>query len=294
MKKVASLVFLLLIVGLWRVYATNPPKAEAQDKLGLSYRNFLLHDNRWEAGFSLGMAYAMTDLAPSTANSQPSLLDVNYQGISPGLSAYARYRMSPALGFRGNINGIMLRGDDAWSSNQQVVSRGKSFSNLLLETTFLGEFYLPKNHYRSKNTFSDNFVDFYLFTGISAFYHSPELSGPVIDDYDARLLAREDLYENFQFAIPIGAGVQWTINHRWIIGMDLNFRYTFFDFLDGMTRPYSTRNDHFLTTNLNLGYVLTPPPYATGKTIRKNVFRKRPYSKGFLHRKLGNTRQPGQ
>ncbi len=256
MNKIKLLSLTLLVLVVTSSNAFNQPAVGQKNANQLTYRKFMYQHIRWEAGFSVGAANSMTDIAASKTQTQASITDVYFRGLSPALSVYSRYRFSKAFSLRGNINALLLRGNDRWSPNLEIVSRGKSFTNSIFETNLLTEFYLPKNELRPKLDFNSNLLDLFVFAGISAFYHSPKVDGPIIDDFDADLLERENAYNNIQMAIPLGVGLQWTMAQRWVLGLDVNFRYTFFDYLDGFRRPYSNRNDYFFTSNVSFGYII--------------------------------------
>ncbi|MFW5758681.1 MAG: DUF6089 family protein, partial [Bacteroidota bacterium] len=153
-----------------------------------------------------------------------------------------------------------------------VVTRGKSFTNTVFEGSMHGELYMPRNHNQPKKDIRQNYMDTYIFSGLSLFYHNPQLSGEIIDDYDQALMNQTNTFADLQVAIPIGAGVKWNINHQWHMGLEFNFRYTFFDYLDGFTRPYSPQNDHFFTTKLNVGFITKSKTRPHNRVVSRNVF----------------------
>lgn len=240
----------------------------------VSYRGEMLRNNRWETGLSLGIANAMTDIAAGTANRQAALTDVYSRGFSPALSLYSRYRFGDPFSLRLNASALMIRGNDRWSPDIEVVNRGKSFSNTLLEGSILAEFYLPRERKKTNKDFTLKNFDLFLFSGLATFYNSPELKGPIIDDYDQSLIEADNLYSPMQVAIPFGAGFLFNLGSRTIMGMDFSFRYTFFDYLDGFRRPYSTRNDFYFTSSITVGYILSTKADRTSNSTVPHVFRR--------------------
>lgn len=251
----------------------QPPMGK-KSNMKLNYRGYMLQSHRWEAGFSVGAANSMTDVASSQAQTQASMTDVYSRGLSPALSLYSRYRFNDVFAVRGNTSALMLRGNDRWSTDLDVVNRGRSFTNTIFEVATVGELYMPRRKKNIKSELSLNRMDLYVFGGVSAFYHSPEVKGAIIDEYDRSILEADNIYSNFQMGLPVGAGIQWLISNRWILGMDFNFRYTFFDYLDGFRRPYSSRNDFFFTSNIHMGFVIDSESYKTGSSAARHVFRR--------------------
>jgi len=235
----------------------------------MSYRDYVLPGASIEAGLGIGMVNALTDIASSRPNQQSSWLDIYPNGFSPGISLYGRYHSGRSWAVRSTFSALMLRGDDAWSPESAIAERGKSFTNNLFELAAYGEYFLPRKIADPKSYLKVLWFDIYLFAGMSAFYHNPDINGPVIDDYDYELLNAGDLYNNWQFAIPFGAGLKWTVNRNWVLGVDLNFRYTFFDYLDGFRRPYSTRYDHFFSTGFNVGYIIQSRDRDTNRIVTR-------------------------
>lgn len=265
--------FLLVFSFSYASLASNQPPIGEKENLRLNYRGFIQHYTRWEAGISLGVANSMTDIAPRKADTESLLTNVYLKGFSPAFSLNTRYRFDQSFSLRMNVAGIMLRGNDTWSPDIDVVNRGKSFSNNLAEGSLLAEFYLPRQRLQSKKDFRYNVMDVFVFSGISSFYHSPEVLGPIIDEYDQNLLERDDVYRKFQFAVPMGVGIQWTLSNKWVLGVDVNFRYTFFDYLDGFKRPFSTRNDYFFTSNVGIGYIINSKAFKTKGSSAGHVFK---------------------
>lgn len=273
MKKRLSLVLVfLLAVTFFSTGQSMVPMGGKSNKR-LTYRSDHMKSERWEGGLTIGVANSMTDIAPSEPNTQPSVTEFYSRAFSPAIMVHTRYRFNRAFSLKSNLGVSMLRGNDRWSENLDVVNRGKSFSNNIFESSFLAELYMPKPKRRVKADFGKGRMDLFLFAGLSLFYNSPEVKGPIIDDFDESLMNADFLYNNLQLGIPLGAGIQWTLANKWVLGFDLNFRYTFFDYLDGLTRPYSTRNDFYFSTNFNLGYILFN---RTPNTRASHVFRSEP------------------
>jgi hypothetical protein len=265
--------FLFLSLSLSYSQAAIQPPMGKKENLRLNYRGFNQQSTRWEAGFSLGVANAMTDIAPRKANTQATLTDVYIRGFSPAISLQTRYRFDQSFSMKLNLSAMMLKGNDKWSPDIDVVNRGKSFSNNLMEGSLLTEFYMPRRQFQFKKDIKYYVMDVFVFTGFSAFYNSPEVLGPIIDEYDRNLLESENLYRKIQFAVPLGLGIQWTLGSTWVLGFDMNFRYTFFDYIDGFKRPYSTRNDYFFSSNIGVGYILSSKAFKTRGSSAWHVFK---------------------
>jgi hypothetical protein len=271
MKKSLIIFLLFILSSLVNTIAQQPPMGR-KSNMKLNYRGFMMQYTRWEAGISLGAANSMTDIAARQAERQASILDFYPRGFSPSIGAHTRFRHNAAFAVKANAGALMLRANDRWSPNIDIVNRGKSFSNTLLEGSLLGELYMPKRDIKPKRDIRQSIMDLYFFTGLAFFYHSPKVQGPFIDEYDELISTSEYVYSNFQWAVPVGVGLQWTVGNRWVFGVDLNFRYTFFDYLDGFRRKYSNRNDFYFSTNFGIGYILKSKAFERDGTPARHVF----------------------
>lgn len=268
-----TLFLVVLMVSITLDIVAQPPMG-SKSRGKLNYRGFMLQNNRLEGGFSAGVANAITDIAASQPNTQASMMDFYSRGLSPAIGVYGRYRFNELFSLRLTGSAIMIKGNDRWSPDIEIVNRGKSFRNNIFETAFMGEVYMPKRATRPKRDFSFFRMDLFLFAGLAAFYHSPEIDGDPIDDFDENLMRNAEwIYNNWQLAFPLGMGWQWTLGNRYVVGLDFNFRYTFFDYLDGFRRPYSTRNDFYFTSKLSFGFILASASNRTGRSTARHVFR---------------------
>ncbi|MFN2394368.1 MAG: DUF6089 family protein [Bacteroidales bacterium] len=268
--------FLLLIFALGSITAaiaqSRGTQLSGRNTRQMSYRDFVLPGTHWEAGLSLGASNAMTDIASGRPGEQASLFDVDVRGTMPALAVYGRYHTGRLIALKSSFSAIWLKGNDIWSPEIEIAERGKAFSNTVYEASLLGEFYLPRSITNLKRDFRYFWLDLYLFSGVTAFYHDPELTGPVIDDYDEVIINADNLYNNYQLAIPMGAGLNINLYNQWTIGLDFNFRYTFFDYLDGFRRPYSNRSDFYFSGNFNVGYIISSKPRRSNESLWEMIF----------------------
>lgn len=276
MKYKSSLLLLIITLTSVSVAISQSPGTQSfsRNTRQMNYRDFVLPGPHWEAGVSLGVANAITDIASSRPGQQASLFDVDARGTMPALAVYGKYHTGRLVAFKSSFSAIWIKGNDIWSPEIEIADRGKSFSNTIYEASLLGEFYLPRSITNVKRDFRYFWLDLYFFSGVNVFYHDPKLTGPVIDDYDEVIINASNLYNNYQMAIPIGAGLSVNLYNRWIIGLDFNFRYTFFDYLDGFRRPYSNRNDYYFNGNFNVGYIISSKPRRSNENIWEMLFRR--------------------
>ncbi len=272
---VAFLITLLIIP----YYAISRINGNNKSAYSLSMQSFLKGKPVLESGFSFGAANALTDIASNEYNRRPGLSDVQFRGFSPAVSAFARYRFNNFTSVRANFGVMRIRGNDSWSSNENVANRGKFYSNNIFEMVVLGELYLPRHLLNTRSGFSKTTFDLFVFGGLSGFYHSPKSGGPVTDAYDLMIQTDPNAFDKWQLALPLGAGAKWTVAHSWTFGLDFNMRYTFINYLDGYNTHLSNDNDIFFTTQLSFGFLIDSNNRNANQIPIKYVFGQRTASK---------------
>ncbi len=148
----------------------------------------------------------------------------------PFAGGFYRYHASGRLAFRGQLIFGQLFADEKRFSPPSVDNwrekRGVSFTTSIVELAILPEWRFA--HIGN--------VDLYIFAGVSGFYFKPTVDynepNPVIGDKN---LDKTADYSNFSTALPMGGGIQWFINDRNAIGLELSGRKTFTDYLDGLS-----------------------------------------------------------
>jgi len=163
-------------------------------------------------------------------------------------------------GIRLDYNFSNIKGDDASSSVPSHKDRDLRFTNNIHEIGMMGEFHF----YEFRPNRFRNIVTPYVFAGVGMIYHNPkaeDADGKRVSLIDEKVELRKISYEkdgsgNFMLdtlgnlkvtnsqkyrkvaaIIPFGAGVK--LNGKgslapFAIGLELNYRYVFSDFLDGI------------------------------------------------------------
>ena len=140
-------------------------------------------------------------------------------------------------------------------------NRNMEFRNRIKEVSLIGSIDLFENQatYISRVSWTP-----YAFAGLSVFHHNPQAKVPQTDIFgvafdnagewvDLQPLGTEgqnaDLidgdinkgkspYKRIQFAIPIGIGARFRLNHVFDVSGEIGFRYTFTDYLDDVSGNY--------------------------------------------------------
>lgn len=224
-----------------------------------------------ELGVSLDAWNYLGDL---NANSTPYLGETNI-----GIGLFYRNNFANQFSLRINAQYGSISGDDAnfpgRISDANAMSFTSSFFNIggQLEWNFLGgpghgnvyydadgrrvssDDLASGNHgtlYKADGTVFSGSPSFgrswvpYVTVGVGATFFNPTLvSDPVLtDDYSRAALI-----------IPVGVGIKYYINDRWVLGLEALLIPSTTDYLDGASRRMDT-NDWYANMGLSIGYRL--------------------------------------
>lgn len=198
--------------------------------------------DRMEIGAHAGASHYIGEINEQVFGAKP---------FSAGLSA--KYYFNPmshedrTWGLRLDANFTQIARNDADSDDEVRQQRGLHFRNNIVEVAALAEF----QFYNYRATRVTHLFTPYVFAGIGGIYHNPKAEIPDgtgrVSLFDALIEARkleEDAgsgeltniqkYSKFAFAIPFGAGIKLNLRGPWTVGVELNYRYVFSDFIDGI------------------------------------------------------------
>ncbi len=206
-----------------------------------SRRALAMRNIGWEIGGNIGTAHSLTDVSGTSIDRQPSFLNTQWNTTSMNVGIFGRYRFSELFAIQGSINYGHIHGADSIAGR----SRDFYFNNNVFELGITYEVFVPVGTAYFP-------FDIYGFMGLAAFYHNPSLSVPNPPPSDFTL----DEYSYFQPAIPMGFGFNYLFSRDLKIGMEIGWRKTFFDYLDGFTRPWSRGSDSYYFTSVKVSYFL--------------------------------------
>jgi hypothetical protein len=219
------------------------PPGGTRRPLTRSRRSMALQQLGWEAGGNIGTAYSLTDVSGTSIDQRPSFLNTQWSTINLNIGGFARYKFHELFAVSGTLNYGRVSGADSLAGR----ARNFAFTNNIIELGVNYEVFVP--------TSGPNFpFAFYGFVGLAGFYHNPNLTIPDPAPNDFTL----DSYSKFQPAIPMGFGFNYAVNQELKIGYEIGWRKTFFDYLDGFTRPWSKGSDSYYFGSLKISYFFSP------------------------------------
>lgn len=229
----------------------NKPQSQSQRPTSkrkrpvVSRRSEFFAQKGFDFGVITGTSHSLTDIGGSGSTAKPLFLDIQFKTTSLNAGGFARYKVNNYFAVNSSLHYGRISGDDKLSPVETSRhKRGFSFTNQIYEFSALAEFYVPK-YYRTP-------WDFYGYTGVAVFYHNPQLVIP------AGASHTPESFSKIQPAIPFGLGVSYSLSNNIRIGYDVGYRKTFFDHLDGFTRPASRGNDSYFFNSIRVSYYLKP------------------------------------
>jgi hypothetical protein len=220
------------------------PPVGSRRPLQRSRRSMVMQPRGIDFGFNLGTSHSLTDIGGTRYASRPFVMDTQWSTTSINAGAFTRYKFGQLFSVNASLNYGRIAGADSLSGeNSSRYNRNFYFNNNIFEFAFTGEIYVP-NYYPFRP------FEIYGFVGIAMFYHDPDLTTHNPALYET------DQYNNFQPAIPMGIGGFYNFPSNWRVGYEIGWRKTFFDYLDGFTRPASQGNDSYFFGKVKVSYFI--------------------------------------
>jgi hypothetical protein len=189
---------------------------------------------QWEIGLFLGASNYYGDLAPNIVVGETKGAIGGM--LKKDLSEYFAYSL--------NLNYGVISGND--NDFEHLKARNIHFKSEILEISPQLEF----NFFRFGTSPRAHHFTPYVFAGLSYFKFNPKAKlndewirlqplttegQGIVDDVPKK-------YNLWQFAVPIGAGVKFSISNRVNLALHSGFRSTFTDYLDDVSGAYADRN----------------------------------------------------
>jgi hypothetical protein len=204
----------------------------------LSLPFFVSAQYKWDLGIKTGAANYLGDIGGGLGTRRNFVPDMKLGETRGAAGAFARMKIRPKISVQFSFDYAHIQGDDKLSANPARNHRNLNFKNNIFEASVMGQYCFYEindlgHAYNYRNGFHA-----YVGIGLAAYHHNPKtLDGGVA----LQPLETEGVsYSLFQISIPAQAGFYFTINKRYRIGWDLNWRTTFTDYLDDVSTKYPT------------------------------------------------------
>lgn len=182
-----------------------------------------------------------------------SPVDYDFETTKTAIGLGYKYKIQKWLNILTEFNWLVVQGDDKNTKEKFRHERNLNFRSNIFETVLKIEFayFFDKisHRYSIKNTFSRRMKDIQreitFFAGIGGFYFNPYgFDGKQWIALKPLCTEGEGLpngpppYSNYSICIPIGIAYNIYIKKKWSIGIEINWRKTFTDYIDDVSTRY--------------------------------------------------------
>lgn len=225
----------------------------------LSAQNFA-RPNDWkkirkEVFIQMGASGFLGDLGGlDKVGTHYSPVDYDFQTTRTAMGIGYKYKLQKWLNVVGTFNWLIVKGDDKLTNETFRHERNLNFKSNIFELAGRIEFAYFANRvtrrYNIKKTFSRRMkgvqTEWIAFIGIGGFYYNPkglDKSGnwvalKPLHTEGQGLPGGPKQYSNFSICIPMGIGVNMYIKRQWTVGLEINWRKTFTDYIDDVSTNY--------------------------------------------------------
>lgn len=208
---------------------------------------------RYEASFGLGTAHMFGDIAPPA----DGLMSFQVVGTRPSFSFDARFNITELVSTRVGLSYLRFGGfdsDDRIPVHSFKTDAFEHFAVMELSLISNGRSAISSSVFNRRGMVNNyNSSDVYIFVGFGGL-----LSKATAYDSDhEEILEHIDLHNNLEYGVvfPVGIGMKYSIDAWWSFGIELGYRLTFSDVIDGYwNQTYSRANDQYLTTSFKAVY----------------------------------------
>ncbi|MGZ3921077.1 MAG: hypothetical protein ACXVNO_07890 [Bacteroidia bacterium] len=211
---------------------------------------------RKEVFITMGTANFLGDLGGrNKVGTDYSPIDLNFQETRTSFGLAYRYKLQRWLNIASKFNYMIVRGNDALTTEPFRHNRNLNFKSNIFELSGRIEIGWQSakvgNRYGIKRTLNrrmkSNNQGLFLFAGIGGFYYNPKGYGPggyvklrPLHTEGQGLPGGPKQYSNYSICIPLGVYYKATIQKVWTVGIEFAWRKTFTDYIDDVgTRYYN-------------------------------------------------------
>jgi len=224
----------------------------------LSAQNFVRSSDwkkyRKEVIFQAGISEFLGDLGGrNQIGKDYSPVDLEFSMTRPAVSVAYRYKITKFMNWHTSFNYMMVSGNDNLTSEPYRNNRNLNFKSNIFELATrieLGYFSNKVGHrYGIRRTLSKRMKsrswEVVGFVGIGGFYYNPKGKGPSgwvklrpLHTEGQGLPGGPKQYSNYAVSIPMGVAYRMILSKKWCVGLEINYRKTFTDYIDDVSTVY--------------------------------------------------------
>jgi hypothetical protein len=219
-----------------------------------------LRPNEWkkfrrELFFHIGSSHFLGDLGGRDKQGTTfGPADLNLTQTRTSITVGARYKLEKNINVTANFSYLTVRGDDAITEEKARNNRNLNFRSNIFELSSRIEYGWQStkrgtSRYGIRQTYGKlkNIThSIYGFLGVGVFFFNPEgrrADGSYVGLYALHtegqgLPGGPSQYGRFQFSIPFGGYYKLTFNKIMSVGLEINYRKTFTDYIDDVGGVY--------------------------------------------------------
>lgn len=192
----------------------------------------------WDFGGNVGASNYLGDIGGSDGTGKKFVSDMKLSQTRWNVGGFARYRWKQKTSIRLALDYLRVQGDDKLTTNPSRNYRNFNFRNDIFDLGFTIHYFFFENNDLGRTYRYRNGMRLYFFGGLGTCMSNPKTL------YQGSWVALQPLategktYSKFFMNIPLGGGAYFTFNKRHRIGIELNYRYVFTDFLDDISGQY--------------------------------------------------------
>lgn len=223
-----------------------------------SYKAFsqslTIPENPMEIGFRLGSSHFLGDLGGQEGIGRPFLRDTDIKMLRPAIGIFGRWNIGRYFSMRLDLNYLQVAGDDKLAGNSKDYTpqifapddawfrwyRNLNFRSRIIELLTVAEIVPYTFRLNAENELLP-----YGFFGVGLFHFNPQglYNGRWIDlqplsTEGQGFVEGRKPYKRTQLCLPMGLGIKWKLKKSWMIGLEVNHRLTFTDYIDDVSTDY--------------------------------------------------------
>lgn len=232
--------------------------------LNLNAQNTLREDYwknyRKEIILQVGTAGFLGDLGGlNKAGSNYSPADVEFKLLKPAITVGYRYKFTKNINWHSSFNYLSVAGDDKLTSEIYRNNRNLNFKSTIFELATRLELSLFSNKvgkrysiYKTLGSTRKTFLHELIgFVGIGGFYFNPKGKNSITGEWmnlaplhteGQGLEGGPKQYKKVSISIPIGMAYRVILSHDLCLGLEVNYRKTFTDYIDDVSTVYYNKN----------------------------------------------------
>ncbi|UTW64365.1 outer membrane beta-barrel protein [bacterium SCSIO 12741] len=227
---------------------------------------------RMELTAGIGPSFMLSDVGGFQDEPDHFITDLNFKSTRASFTGNFNYHLRQDMSVLASFSYCFLHANDKYAGNEARRYRNFDINTHVYELGIMYRYYFVKEKFGhafrlrgARSSFLSN-ISAYAGVGIAGFYFNPTGRGSDGKYHSLQPLGTEgqgiagnpEKYSRFSFAIPAALGMKYALNTQINVGLELNYRFIFIDYLDDVSTNYYD-NDAILSENGEMAAYLADP-----------------------------------